>query len=143
MDFCGEGSVTVKAWNAEELARERVRLWYVAATGARDLLILPRHSSALNDGAFANIVDFDLPSLVTIDPEALGDPMPTPENRQTTTRFAEKAGDIVRSHHKIEWRQPSRSEAAAPAQIEIFGSTESAVAARPGEPFCTSSWKRC
>ena len=40
----------IKAWNVEELARERVRLWYVAATRARDLLILPRHSSALKAG---------------------------------------------------------------------------------------------
>ena len=121
----------IKDWNVAELARERVRLWYVAATRARDLLILPRHSSALTDGAFANIVDFDLPSLVTIDPEALGDPMPTPpappENQQTRDIFAEEAGDIARSHRKIEWRQPSRSEAAAPAEVErqpIFGSTE-------------------
>ena len=98
---------------------------------ARDLLILPRHSSVLNDRAFAKIVDFDLPSLVTIDPEALGDPMPTPtappENRQTRDLFAEEAGDIVRSHRKISWRQPSQSEAVVPAEVErrpIFGSTE-------------------
>ena len=58
--------------------------------------------------------------------------MPTPpappENQQTRDIFVEEAGDIVRSHHKIEWRQPSRSEAAAPAEVErqpIFGSTES------------------
>ena len=112
----------IKDWNVAELERERVRLWYVAATRARDLLILPRHSSVLNERAFAKIVDFDLPSLVTIDPEALGDPMPTPpappENRQTRDLFAEEAGDIVRSHRKIEWRQPSRSEAVAPAEVE-------------------------
>ena len=57
-------------------------------------------------------------------------PTPTapPENRQTRTLFAEEAGDIVRSHRKIEWRRPSRSEAVAPAEVErrpIFGSTES------------------
>ena len=46
----------IKAWNVEELARERVRLWYVAATRARDLLVLPRHSFALKQGAYA--VDF-------------------------------------------------------------------------------------
>jgi hypothetical protein len=90
------------------------------------------HSSALKEGAFGNIVDFDLPSLATINPEALGDPMQTPpappENQQPRNLFAEEAGDIVGSHRKIEWRQPSRSEAAAPAAVErqpIFGSTES------------------
>lgn len=117
----------IKAWNVAEL-----RLWYVAATRARDLLILPLHSSVLNERAFAKIVDLNLPSLLTIDPEVLGDPMPTPpappENQQTTDLFAEEAGDIVRSHRKITWRQPSRSEPVAPAVVErqpIFGSTES------------------
>jgi exodeoxyribonuclease-5 len=133
----------IRAWDVAELERERVRLWYVTATRARDLLILPRHSSALNDGAFANIVDFDLPSLVPIDPEALGDPMPTPtappENQHTSDLFAEEAGDIARSHRKIEWRQPSRSEAAVPSEIErqpIFGSTESVE--ESFDPFATS-----
>ena len=121
----------IKAWNVAELARDRVRLWYVAATRARDLLILPRHSCVLKGGAYANIVDFDLASLAAIDPEALGNPMPTPtappENQQTRDRFAEEASDIARSHGKIEWRQPSRSEAAAPVEAErqpIFHSAE-------------------
>jgi ATP-dependent exoDNAse (exonuclease V) beta subunit len=122
----------IKAWNVEELGRERVRLWYVAATRARDLLILPRHSSALNERAYAKIVDLDLPSIEPIDPEALGDPMPAllapQKNQQTRTLFAEEAGDISRSHRKIAWRQPSRSEAVAPAVVErkpIFGGPES------------------
>ena len=54
--------------------------------------------------------------------------MAPPENQQTRDIFAEEAGQIHRSHRKIEWRQPSRSEAAAPVEIErqpIFGSTES------------------
>jgi len=123
----------IKDWNVDELARERVRLWYVAATRARDLLILPRHSCALRDGAYGRIVNFDLPSLPSIDPKALGKAMVAPaaplENQQTRDIFAKEAGDIVRSHHKIEWRQPSRSEAAAPAEVErqpIFASAESA-----------------
>ena len=37
----------VRAWNETELTRERVRLWYVAATRARDLLVLPRHSDEI------------------------------------------------------------------------------------------------
>jgi RecB family exonuclease len=55
-------------------------------------------------------------------------PPAPPENQQTRDIFVEQAGDIVGSHHKIEWHQPSRSEAAAPAEVErqpIFGSTES------------------
>ena len=52
--------------------------------------------------------------------------------RRRTNRRAifssQEAGDIVRSHRNIEWRQPSRSEAAAPAEVErqpIFGGAES------------------
>ena len=122
----------IKAWNVEELARERVRLWYVAATRARDLLVLPRHSFALNQGAYANIVDFDLPSLEKIDPVTLGSPMPIPptppENEQTRDRFAEEASNIARSQRTIEWRQPSRSEAAQSVEAEsvrIFRNAES------------------
>ena len=112
----------IKAWNAEELARERVRLWYVATTRARDLLVLPRHSFALKSGAYANIVDFDLPSLEKIDPVTLGSPMPIPpappENEQTRDRFVEEAREIARSQRTIEWRQPSRSEEAQSVDAE-------------------------
>jgi hypothetical protein len=41
------GHDVIKARNEHEQARERVRLWYVAATRARDLLVLPRHSAKL------------------------------------------------------------------------------------------------
>ncbi len=123
---------SIKEWNVDELARERVRLWYVAATRARDLLVLPRHSSALKGGAYANIVDFDMASIEEIDPQALGDPMPAPsappENQQTRGQFAEEASDIVRSHRNIEWRQPSRSEATASVEVErepIFRNSKS------------------
>jgi exodeoxyribonuclease-5 len=104
----------------------------VAATRARDLLILPRHSSALNGGAYANIVDFDLPSLEKIDPAMLGSAMPIPpappENEQTRDRFAEEASDIARSQRTIEWRQPSRNEATQSVEAEsvrIFRDAES------------------
>src|ERR1700730_566104 len=97
----------IKAWNVAELGRERVRLWYVAATRARDLLILPRHSSVLNERAYARIVDFDLRSLATIDPEALGDPMPPPpappENQQTKDHFTEEAEIIFRLPRRSGW----------------------------------------
>ena len=129
----------IKDWNVAELERERVRLWYVATTRARDLLILPRHSCALKDRCYARIVDFDLPSLDKIDPETLGNPMPTPlaptENEQTREIFAQQASAVLRTHRKIIWRQPSRSEAAVSAEIErhsIFGGTQSVEEAVEG-----------
>jgi ATP-dependent exoDNAse (exonuclease V) beta subunit len=96
----------IQTRNAEELGRERARLWYVAATRARDLFVLPRHSPDLPDGAWARLVDFDTPSLPAIDPETIGAPMPSPalaqENPQSRRIFVEEAKRIVESHRKIE-----------------------------------------
>ncbi|WP_174513164.1 UvrD-helicase domain-containing protein [Methylocella tundrae] len=118
--------------NAEELERERVRLWYVAATRARDLLVMPRHSPDLPNGAWAKLVEFDSPSLPAIDPEEVGDPMPSPalpqENPQSREIFAGEAKRIVESHRKIEWRQPSRSEMGEAAELRrepVFATAES------------------
>lgn len=41
LDIETSGYAAMKSWNELEHARERVRLWYVAATRARDLLVLP------------------------------------------------------------------------------------------------------
>ncbi len=132
----------IRDWNAEELARERVRLWYVAATRARDLLVLPRHSAALGDACYARIVDFDLPSLAAIDPIALGEPKPPPpaptENRQTREIFAEEALLIALAHKRIEWRRPSRDEAmmADVRPPPVFGSAQAAEETEAGhEPM--------
>ena len=66
------GYDAIKSWNETELARERVRLWYVAATRARDLLVLPRHTAKLSDKSWARIVDLDIAALPAIDPADLG-----------------------------------------------------------------------
>ena len=46
-----------------ELDRERVRLWYVAATRARELLVLPRLDVEAVRSAWLSVVDLDLPGL--------------------------------------------------------------------------------
>ena len=56
-------------------------------------------------------------------------PPAPPENAQTRDRFAEEASDIARSQRTIEWRQPSRSEAAQFVEAEsvrLFRDAESA-----------------
>jgi ATP-dependent exoDNAse (exonuclease V) beta subunit len=92
-----------------------VRLWYVAVTRARDLLILPRHAPPLNDGSWINIVDLDLPSLPVIDPDELGrvqlSSAATSENPQSRAIFADEAERITNSARKISWHRPSRGEA--------------------------------
>jgi exodeoxyribonuclease-5 len=106
--------------NDEEQARERVRLWYVATTRARDLLLLPRHSASLPERAWGKIIDLDLASLPTFDGDRLplrelGSPE-TAENRQTKEIFAAEAGRIAAAKAKVTWVQPSRAEIDAPQQ---------------------------
>jgi exodeoxyribonuclease-5 len=105
----------LKALNEQEQARERVRLWYVAATRARDLLVLPRHAADLREKAWARTVDLDLPSLPAFDLVRLGNAKPrmvdAPENSQTQAIFAAEAERIAKAEWKITWHRPSRSEA--------------------------------
>ena len=116
------GYEAIAARNEQELARERVRLWYVAATRARDLLVLPRHSAQLPDNSWARLVDLDLSSLDAIDPDALGairiGSIAAAENTQTQTLFAEEAGRIAKAGRSVEWQRPSRDE------LEGFGPSE-------------------
>ena len=97
-----------------ELDRERVRLWYVAATRARELLVLPRFDVAPVQSAWRSLVDLSLPELPALDI----DDLPTEadivdavvENRQTREVFASEAAAVVESHRRIVWRAPSRDE---------------------------------
>ena len=54
-----------------ELDRERVRLWYVAATRARELLVLPRLVVDAARSAWLSVVDLALPELPAFDLEEL------------------------------------------------------------------------
>jgi exodeoxyribonuclease-5 len=108
------GHNVIKTWNDREHASERVRLWYVAATRARDLLVLPRHSAKLSDECWARIVDLVLADLDGLDPAKLGEGATaageTGENQQTLEIFAEQAGRIAKTRHNIMWQRPSRGE---------------------------------
>ena len=121
----------LKALTEQEQARERVRLWYVAATRARDLLILPRHATDLREKAWARAVDLDLPSLPALDLVRLGNAKPrmmdAPENSQTQAIFAAEAERITKAERKITWHRPSRGEAEgpeAPLHLPIFTKPE-------------------
>jgi exodeoxyribonuclease-5 len=100
--------------NDEEQSRERVRLWYVATTRARDLLILPRHSTPLSDKSWALTVDLDLPELPSFDVEQLPNTRFTipeePDNPQTKAIFGDEAKRIAATARKLRWVQPSRHE---------------------------------
>jgi exodeoxyribonuclease-5 len=121
----------IKSWNETEHARERVRLWYVAATRARDLLVLPRHSATLSDKSWARIVALDIAALPPIDPANLGAemalPAPSGENTQTRAQFGEEAKRISEAAITIHWHRPSLHEADAPPSepVPVFSDPES------------------
>ena len=100
-----------------ELDRERVRLWYVAATRARELLVLPRLDVDAARSAWLSVVDLDLPGLPALDldhlPSELDAGEPGAENEQTREVFAAEATAIAEHTRSIVWRTPSRDEGAA------------------------------
>ena len=100
-----------------ELDRERVRLWYVAATRARELLVLPRLDVDAARSAWLSVVDLELPKLPALDldhlPAEVGAGEPEPANEQTRVVFAAEAAAIAERTRSIVWRTPSRGEGAA------------------------------
>ena len=132
LDIEPAGYAAIKSWNEIELARERVRLWYVAATRARDLLILPRHSAKLSDKSWARIVDLGLMAIPAINPTDLGaetsPPVSSTENKQTDALFADEAKKIADTAITIQWHRPSLHEADAPPSepLPVFSEPESA-----------------
>ena len=97
-----------------ELGRERVRLWYVAATRAHEILVLPRLDVAASDSAWLSVVDLALPALPALDldhlPPEVGAGDAAAENEQTREVFAAEAAAIGERHQRIVWRAPSRDE---------------------------------
>ena len=100
-----------------ELERERVRLWYVAATRARELLVLPRLDVAARASAWITVVDLALPELPSVDLEhyspEVGMGKGATENIQTRAVFASEAAAVAACHRSIVWRVPSRDEGTA------------------------------
>lgn len=117
----------IKAKNVVESTRERVRLWYVATTRARDLLILPRHSTKLSDKSWTRIVDLGLEELPAFGATSIRVPVEVPprsgENLQTREIFAAEAAKIIADRKTVTWRRPSRAE----LDLQESDAVESAV----------------
>ena len=100
-----------------ELDRERVRLWYVAATRARELLVLPRLDVPAASTAWLSLVDLALPNLPALDldrhPPEVGGVGTGTENKQTREVFAAEAAAIAEHQSSIVWCVPSRDEGTA------------------------------
>jgi exodeoxyribonuclease-5 len=113
-----------------ELARERVRLWYVALTRARDLLLLPRQSERI-DGDWLSLVTLDIAGLPALYLAGLVATPPskvaTIGNAQDIPTWQREAAAIAASERKIEWHQPSRheqNEVPKTAVDEVFADVE-------------------
>ena len=116
------GHADLKSREETEQDRERVRLWYVASTRARDLLVLPRHSAQLPDNSWAKAVNLELEKLPALDPKKLPASSATTQNLaknpQTREIFAREEERIANATRSVAWLAPSRSEAAAAAARE-------------------------
>ncbi len=101
----------------DELERERIRLWYVAITRARELLVLPRFDTAPAGSAWRNLLDLSLGGLSALDTGHLPmdpDPADTPSgNLQTREVFQREAAVIANRRQGLIWLAPSRDEDAA------------------------------
>ena len=110
-----------KSAEQSELDREHVRLWYVACTRAKELLVLPKLTVSPKDSAWIRLLDLDLEGLPSIDLEEMSADLPSPAqevtNKQTREVFAEEAGRISLATRKIIWRTPSRGEDASEPAI--------------------------
>ena len=106
-----------------ELDRERIRLWYVAATRARELLILPRLDVTAGSSAWISLVDLSLAEMPALDldhlPLEVGAGAAGAENGQTREIFAAEAATIMERHRSIVWLAPSRDESAAGPVLQV------------------------
>jgi len=108
-----------------ELDRERIRLWYVAATRARELLVIPRLNAPPSKSAWMNLLDLPLADLPALDVShlQLGEAFfgQASENTQTREIFAAEAVAITECQTRLVWLAPSRDESAAGDAIQEDG----------------------
>lgn len=112
-----EGYETARQAEKDELDRERIRLWYVAATRARELLVLPRLDVTPSKSAWIGLVDLSLADLPGLDvshlPAGLAAAGASADNTQTRASFAEESEAINAAQARLTWLAPSRDENAA------------------------------
>ena len=98
----------------EELDRERVRLWYVAATRARELMVIPRLDAPVTKSAWSALVDLGvatLPAITLPDQVApLSAAETATENVQTREVFEQEAARVAAASRPMVWTVPSREE---------------------------------
>ena len=97
---------------------ENVRLWYVAATRACDLLVLPDPAFPVKEGAWLNIVaraEAADPSVQPIERTARARAAERADAAQSAETFRDEAAAIAQRTPSLTWQVPSRHEGVAPA----------------------------
>ncbi len=114
------------AQDAESLQRERVRLWYVACTRARDFLILPHHPNA-NARSWSRVLDLGAAALTEFDATLFAGAPPPPQtalaNAQDAATFAAETALIVAAAPPITWLRPSDHDADRAQSVEVVAET--------------------
>ncbi|RVK33830.1 UvrD-helicase domain-containing protein [Sinorhizobium meliloti] len=100
--------------DAESQAREHERLWYVACTRARELLIIPELPQA-EQRSWARVIDLAHRELPTIDlPRMASSPRrqePEQPNPQTAEIFAGERAAVAAVSTPLQWLRPSDKDA--------------------------------
>jgi CRISPR-associated exonuclease Cas4 len=99
-----------RAEESEEDADQRGRIWYVACTRARDLLILPSIPQAAKNSWFSsiNLRQNELPELdLGAFPEPTARAVPSNANEQSADVFAAEQRRIEENATPVTWRRPS------------------------------------
>jgi exodeoxyribonuclease-5 len=97
-----------------EFSHERVRLWYVAATRAREALIIPRLSKAAAKRTWIELANLSLDRLPSLDLSSLSPDLPLQahdlNNPQDRAVFVKQAEAIAKASPRLAWIAPSRGE---------------------------------
>lgn len=105
-----------------DLAHERVRLWYVALTRARELLVLPRSADGAAERSWSGVMDLGLAGLEPFEaPAAMPPAAVVPAAAAPAAALAP-----LGPQRSIRWRNPSRGEGEAGA-LESEESVESRI----------------
>ncbi|MDP3177225.1 MAG: UvrD-helicase domain-containing protein [Spirochaetaceae bacterium] len=117
-----DGYEAARQAEKDELDRERIRLWYVAATRARELLVLPRLDATPSKSAWISLLDLSLANLPAFDvsqiPLRESVTSAGPGNAQTRDIFAAEAAAIGARQTRLTWLAPSRDESTSGAVLQ-------------------------
>ncbi|MDO8434051.1 MAG: 3'-5' exonuclease [Candidatus Binatus sp.] len=121
----------------EALRRERVRLWYVALTRARDLLLLPKQNERIGTD-WLSLINLDINTLPLFDGARFRGLAPQPVsssgNAQDVPTWEREAAAIAAAQRSISWHQPSRHEGSfVPIETpdEVFVGAEAILESLP------------